>query len=175
MIATRKVLPAERNGVASKTPPLDAVSDGGNQDTRGRFKTGNKAACGNPFARRMAKLRSVLLDAVSEKDLQAVAGALVRQAKAGDVVAAKLLLSYTVGRPEAAVNPDRLELDELAIYREWPSVNECLTPLVDKIGAEAANQWLRNLEPMLWDALQRRLSTALDKRTAAATQGDALE
>jgi hypothetical protein len=123
----------------------------------------------------MAKLRSVLLDAVTEKDLQAVAGALIQQAKSGDTIAAKLLLSYVVGRPDVAVSPDRLELDELAIYREWPSVSECLEPLVDKIGAEAANQWLRNMEPMLWEALQRRLSTALDKRTEAATQGAAEE
>lgn len=67
------------------------------RDERGRFTPGNKAARGNPYARRVAQLRSALLRAVSADDVQAVARKLVEQAKAGDVQAARVLLDRLFG------------------------------------------------------------------------------
>jgi hypothetical protein len=94
------------NGVAA----AEALDSG--RDAAGRFVKGNAGGTGNPFARRVARLRSALLDAVTEGDLQAVARRLVLQAKNGDVAAAKLLLLYTVGRPAESVEPDRLDAEE---------------------------------------------------------------
>jgi hypothetical protein len=115
---------AERNGTAQAVP-LRTVSDG-NHDAKGRFTRGNTAAVGNPFARRMAKLRSIVLDAVSEEDLRAVIQRMVEQAKAGDPAAAKLLLLYTVGRPAAVVEPDELDQKEWALMQQLPRPAELL-------------------------------------------------
>jgi hypothetical protein len=78
------------------------------RDAQGRFVPGNTVARGNPFARRMARLRSRALAAVSGPDLEAIVRQLVASAKAGDVAAAKVLLPYLLGRPPEAVDPDRL-------------------------------------------------------------------
>jgi hypothetical protein len=88
------------NGHASQVgAPVDTVSDGAGSnghDANGRFTKGNRCASGNPFARRMARLRSLFLDAVSDDDLRDVARKLVEQAKGGDTAAAKVLLAYVI-------------------------------------------------------------------------------
>jgi hypothetical protein len=57
---------------------------------------------GRPFARQVAILRCALLARLTEQDLEAVAEALLRQAKEGNVAAARLLLSYMLGQAPTA-------------------------------------------------------------------------
>jgi hypothetical protein len=81
---------------------------------------GNKAAAGNPFHRAVAARRKALLDAISPDDVAAVARQLQKQALAGDVAAAKVLLVYVVGKPAEAADPDRLDLDEVRMLLAGP-------------------------------------------------------
>ncbi len=69
------------------------------RDSRGRFKPGNKVARGNPEAQRVGKLRSKLINSVSEKDIAEVVAGLVKKARSGDTAAAKLLLDRVLGPP----------------------------------------------------------------------------
>jgi len=94
------------------------------RDAAGRFAAGNKAAKGNPFARRVARLRSVLLDAVSDEDLRQIAQGLVRRARNGDAAAAKVLLAYVLGKPAPVVDPDSLDQDEWRRLVEQPDIVE---------------------------------------------------
>lgn len=66
---------------------------------RGRFAQGNLGGPGNPYARRTAALRSALLDAVTEADIRAIAKALVKRARDGEVPAVRELLDRLLGRP----------------------------------------------------------------------------
>jgi hypothetical protein len=66
--------------------------------SRGQFAKGNPGGPGNPYARRTAALRSALLDAVTEADIRAVAKALVKRAKDGEVPAVRELLDRILGR-----------------------------------------------------------------------------
>ena len=102
------------------------------RDASGRFAKGNPGGPGNPFARRVAAIRSALLDAVDDGGIGEVAQGLLQAAKAGDVAAAKLLLSYTIGQPMAVTNPDRLDLDERYLTREIQDADESdrLTELI---------------------------------------------
>jgi hypothetical protein len=91
------------------SPPSNSGANGSTgRDAKGRFAPGNTVARGNPFARRMARLRARALAAVSGPDLEAIVRQLVAAAQAGDVAAAKVLLPYLLGRPPEAVDPDRL-------------------------------------------------------------------
>jgi hypothetical protein len=91
------------------SPPSNSGDNGATgRDAQGRFAPGNKVARGNPFARRMARLRSRALAAGSGSDLEAIVRQLVTAAKAGDVAAAKVLLPYVLGRPPEPVDPDRI-------------------------------------------------------------------
>jgi hypothetical protein len=81
----------------------------------GQFASGNKGGPGNPHARRVARLRSALLRAVTPDDLTAVVNALLTQAKAGDVQAAKELLQRLLGPPVAEDVLERLRGLEQAL------------------------------------------------------------
>ena len=70
--------------------PIEPFCDG--RANNGRFAKGNSGGPGNPHAARVPKLRSALLEAVTVEDIQAVIAALMKQAKEGDVAAAKELL-----------------------------------------------------------------------------------
>lgn len=67
----------------------------------GRFQPGNTAACGH--SSRSQKLRGAILAAISENDVAEITATLIQQAKAGDQVAAKLLLGYIGKAPEQPV------------------------------------------------------------------------
>lgn len=79
--------------------PSNTVGNG--RDRRGRFTVGNRAAQGNPFARRVARLRASLLRAIEPHDIEEVVKALLEQAKAGDAVAAREVLNRALGKAEA--------------------------------------------------------------------------
>lgn len=85
------------------------------RDGQGRFKHGNKAAKGNPHASKVAKLRSALLDAVTEDDIKRCVSALLAQAEKGNVQAIRELLDRCLGKAEALDLIERLErMEEVA-------------------------------------------------------------
>jgi hypothetical protein len=75
----------------------------------GRFAKGNAGGPGNPHARKVAQLRSALLQAVSGRDLKAIVKKLLEQAKGGDVQAAKLVIERCLGPAVPADIIERLE------------------------------------------------------------------
>src|SRR5262249_51192966 len=80
---------------------------------------------GNPFARQVAQLRKVIINRLTEEDLLAITEALLAKAKEGSVGAAKLLLSYALGKPASAPDPDRLDGQELEHFKDQvKAVNE---------------------------------------------------
>ena len=90
--------------------PSTLGGDGGKPGRRpnGQFATGNRLGQGNPMAGRAAKLRSALLASVTERDVRKIMAGLLAAATGGDVAAAKLVISYTVGQPEAVDISERL-------------------------------------------------------------------
>jgi hypothetical protein len=105
-----KPSPNGRNGRADGTPTPAPAPKAEGRGADGRFTKGWKGGPGNPFARRVAALRSVLLDVVDEAQLRKIACRLAVMAELGDVAAAKLVFLYTLGKPAPAVDPDRLDL-----------------------------------------------------------------
>ena len=81
------------------------------RDGLGRFLPGHQLSVGNhggrPPRAKEEQLLGVLREAVTEEKLIAMVKALVERATAGDVAAAKLLLSYLIGQPAQQVQLDR--------------------------------------------------------------------
>lgn len=98
--------------VQNEVIPLEAK-----RDERGRFLPGTAPGPGNPYARRVAALRAALLEAVTEDDIREIVQALVRQAKAGEVVAAREVLLRVLGKPLEADILERLEALEEVMAR----------------------------------------------------------
>ncbi|HEY3325210.1 MAG TPA: hypothetical protein VGP72_32455 [Planctomycetota bacterium] len=109
--------PTASNGAApTSVVPLPPSS--GRDPSTGRFSPGNRLARGNPFGQRQARLRTALLEAVTEDDLRSIIHSLIEKAKAGDVAATRLLFDYSIGKPVAASDPDRTEIEGDEITRE---------------------------------------------------------
>ena len=99
-------------------------------------------------------MRSRFLEAVTEDDLDTVARKLVDMAKGGDLAAAKLLLAYAIGQPTDPVNPDRMDLDELALVKELPNAKKFYLMLFEKFtSAEAARLSRTNLDSFVHDRI----------------------
>lgn len=90
----------------SDDQPLSSAGDG--RATGGRFGSGNKFGKGNPSNQRAQKLRSSMLAAVTKKDMREIIKAMVKKAIKGDAQAAKLVLSYTIGKPIDISTEERL-------------------------------------------------------------------
>src|SRR5205814_10512743 len=127
-------------------------------DANGRFAPGNKGGSGNPFARQVAALRQALLDAVSPDDLADIARALADKAKRGDVAAAKVLLTYLVGKPAPA--PD-LDVEEVGRLRERAYLLRDMTPLFHAPDAGLFLDILREVRSAKTGGLAGRLGAAL--------------
>jgi hypothetical protein len=137
----------ESSRAAGEPSPSGNGANG--RDASGRFVKGNPGGPGNPFARRAAQLRRVLSMAVSDEDIEAVAHVLLEKAKAGDVAAARLLLSYAIGQPTAAVDPDTLDQQEWAIFRQVPVPAPEVERLLHDVPIDFACELARALVPHL--------------------------
>src|SRR6516225_3354158 len=137
------------NPSSVETPRAERTNAAENgRDARGRFAPGNVGGPGNPFARRVAQLRTVLLEAVSDEDLRIVAEQLVVKAKMGDLAATKLLFQYVVGKPAATVDPDALDVEEVELYRRAPLHGEVTDVVGRRMSAELAADLLRRVVPV---------------------------
>src|SRR5882724_12828810 len=87
-------------------PTLTKASPGCSDRTPdGRFAKDNPGGPGNPHARHCARMLALLRASISDEEMVAIFRKLVEKARAGDVSAAKLLMSYNLGKPAAAPNP----------------------------------------------------------------------
>jgi hypothetical protein len=96
----------------SKTTPSS------DHDAKGRFTFGNKGGPGNPHARQTAKLHSAALRVINEQEMEDIFKEMAKLAKEGNVHAARFVAEYTIGKPMAAINPDRVDFDEWQRHSE---------------------------------------------------------
>jgi hypothetical protein len=102
----------------------DAPPAGGRDAATGRFAKGNPGGPGNPHARRSAALRAALTGCVSEAEMRALGRRLYEMGLAGNLPAAELLLRYCIGKPQPAPDPDRLDVEEMAVALLAPRVED---------------------------------------------------
>jgi hypothetical protein len=125
--------PPRAAGNGCPAPSQTGANGDGRDPKTGRFGAGNKCGKGNPFARRLGAMRTAFLDALTAEDVQALARRLLRQALAGDTAAAQLVLSYILGKPTAAVDPDALDLAEWQLLARSPSRAEMALTAIDAV------------------------------------------
>ncbi len=120
-------------------------------------------------------MRSAFLDSTSADDVQVLARRLLADALAGDTAAAALWLSYAVGKPRAAVDPDALDLDEFKLIFQSPTKARLLAGLMDLVPPAAAVELLRDLDLLPADgeaALGKVLEAGRDKDVLRITAAE---
>ena len=85
------------------------------RDANGRFAAGNPGGPGNRYARQVAELRFYFMQGVTPEVMQQFAAKLIQMGLNGNPRAMKLVLSYVLSTPGAAVDPDLLDHHALAV------------------------------------------------------------
>jgi hypothetical protein len=138
----------------------------------GRFAKGNPGGPGNPFARQVAAFRQEFMAAVTGEDLAVIVRALIDKAKDGDCAAARLVLQYTLGKPAATADPDRL--DEME-WEQWQ--REQASADSDKVWtgmhAATANAIARTIIPVMQKEHFAELGRQLREREEDRREEDA--
>jgi hypothetical protein len=138
--------------VPAATPPADT-----GRDANGRFAKGNPGGPGNPYYRRQAHFKRVLLEAITEDDVRSVVQVLLGLARGGNLAAIKLYFEYAAGK----VDPDKAELHEWGLHQQAPPLGEVIGLLGQNLPAAAANQTVRNTLPIVADCHLKRLSQSI--------------
>ncbi len=89
---------------AETSPTSDNVSP--THTAGGKFAPGNKLGKGNPFAKRQAEYRKAFQEAVSLEQIKAIAEKIATQASEGDVLSARFVADYTLGKPVPMVEAE---------------------------------------------------------------------
>ncbi len=136
--------PENTQASANDTPP---PKPGRRAD--GKFAPGNPGGPGNPFGRKVAALRRAFCAAVQPDELQAILQLFTQKAIAGDKEAAKLVLSYVLGRPGGVPDPDRLDLEEWRQHLCNPVTAQALEKVCGALPHAAVLRLFRELGPTI--------------------------
>jgi hypothetical protein len=124
------------------------------RDAHGRFAPGNAGGPGNPYARQVAALRKEIARFLTEEGrLHLLIERLYDSAMEGDIAAARLFLSYALGKPADAVAPDDVEAHELEVFRRTTATAADGQPMTGW-PAGAWNELLARLRPVVGEALR---------------------
>lgn len=153
----------------SNTAPAAASTPSG-RGNDGRFAKNNAGGPGNPFNRQVAALRKALLNRVTAEDIEEVLAILMIKAKSGDLAAIKLLLSYTIGKPGPAVEPDSLDQQEWELHQRAAVPPQQVHDLMDAVPVARAN----SIAQIAWPcAAQQQMQPVVAGLQAAEAQGAA--
>ena len=131
---------------------------------KGTFRHGNRGGPGNPFARRVAKLRQAMLEECAEEDLRGITRAMINLAKRGDKAAAKLVFQYTLGKPDKQVDPDRIDEDEFDVLKGMAvpgAVSDAV--LNHSTPADTVNRIVQTLWPLLMTATAAQIEVEAEE------------
>jgi hypothetical protein len=154
------------SGNADPGPEQNSAS--ADRDARGRFATGNRGGPGNPFARQTAAMHRALCAEVSKEDLAAMTRKLKEMALAGNMAALKLLFSYVVGRPQAATNPDTLDLQEWSQLKQAAPMLEEMPTVMKSLTAEDACDIARAAQPVFSQEIVNEIGEGVQRQEEAA-------
>lgn len=124
---------------------LGSVSSAEDRDRRtGHFLPGNKAHMSDPMRLKCSALKRALMDSVTPDDIREVLGAMVREAKEGNVFAANLVLDRTMGKVQPATEADAEDV-AAKLERLWFEVGG--GPRPGGVEPEPEDAAFRMLEP----------------------------
>jgi hypothetical protein len=153
--------------------PEPKTAEQEHRDKFGQFLPKSPGGPGNPYARRTAALRKAMQEAVSDDDIQAVTRALIEKAKKGDTAAARLVFQYALGKPQAAPDPDRMDLHEWDQLRDESRVKGEMDAAATGVNPDWAVWFLRQMRPYMTYAYHHTVKDAVLAGFAAADAEDA--
>jgi hypothetical protein len=145
----------------SKQNPEPAATEKTGRDAQGRFMSGNPGGPGNPYGRRVAELRKIMMECVTDAEMRIIVGQLMVKAKFGDLAAIKLFFQYVLGKPAATVDPDAVDVEEVELWERSPRMEAVGEIVSQRMHAATAARMLNVTVPPLGAAQCKAYRDAL--------------
>ena len=94
------------------------------RNCKGQFVKGNRGGPGNPFGRMVAALRQAAMECIAKDEICSLLRKMLERGLEGHVAAARLVLSYTIGKPRETVDPDQLNVQEWELFKQSAKMTE---------------------------------------------------
>jgi hypothetical protein len=104
---------------------------------------------------------ALLRNSITDEEMVAIIRVLVEKARAGDVSAAKLLMSYNLGKPAAAPNPDEIDRNEWEHYQRDTIKLDQVQQVLGSLPARVGNDIARAALPIITQARKDELASRL--------------
>jgi hypothetical protein len=164
---------AERPPTSSAPPFVNGKNNG--RDDQGRFTPGHAGGPGRPmaapanaFSRQLAENRCAFVGVLGPAQVAAIAQKILERALAGDMTAAKLALTFAVGKPAPVPDPDAQDVEELHLYQKAAEATAVLPAAVQALPADLACGMVQAARPAVRDQMADVMVAALTAPDAAA-------
>ena len=141
---------------ASGSPKSAKDRDGG-----GKFAKGNAGGPGNPHARACARMLQAFRDNITEEEMLQICRMLFMKAVGGDISAAKIILSYKIGKPLPAPHPDSIDRDEWDHYQNDAIRDQEMKLVLSSLPTHSGNDIARVSLPIMTAARMNDLTAQL--------------
>jgi len=138
----------------------------------GKFTQGNSFGPGNPHARHCARMLDLFRNAISDQEMGRLFRKLFEKAEAGDVSAAKLIISYKIGKPLPAPHPDAIDRDEWDHYRKDAMNDKEMAVVMNALPTRVGNDVARVTLPIMTAARVNELAVQLCEGIPAQEKRD---
>ena len=135
-------LTEDQQAEASKSGPKG-------RDTDGKYTKGNSGGPGNPHARACARMLQAFRDNITEEEMLQICRMLYVKAVGGDISAAKIILSYKIGKPLPAPHPDSIDRDEWDHYQNDAIHEKEMKRVMTALPTQAGNDIVRVSLPIM--------------------------
>jgi hypothetical protein len=105
----------------------------------------------------------IFRNAVSKEALNRIVCKLIEKAEAGDTSAAKILVSYSIGKPLPAPHPDSIDRDEWDHFQQDSMKQRELALVMNGLPTHVGNEIVRVALPIMTDVRTRDLAANLLK------------
>ena len=132
----------EEQGAGAKSAP-------GGRTPGGQFAAGNPGGPGNPHARACARMLQMFRDNFTDDEMMQICRMLYVKAVGGDISAAKIILSYKIGKPLPAPHPDSIDRDEWDHYQNDAVREQEMKLAMSSLPTHAGNDIIRTALPIM--------------------------
>jgi hypothetical protein len=153
--------PSGNHSATSEQPPeAGAAKRRQPRDARGRFEP---LVIANPYARRVARIREVVVSALSDENALAMTQKMIERATNGSESAARLVYQYVLGKPIEGMSPDWVEHDEWRLRMARPSGAEFNASVFNRKPIELANVMGRAMDYKWMTEAEQQIRASLEK------------
>jgi hypothetical protein len=151
----------ESQGVHTLEKPAENMTGNDGRNANGTFAKGNCFGPGNPHARACARMLAIFRNAISDEEMHRLFRKLFEMAETGDMGAAKLILSYKIGKPLPVPNPDSIDRDEWEHFQQDIVDPNAMKLVLGSLPTRVGNDIARISLPTMADAHRQKMAAKL--------------